>query len=176
MRLIVLKQATDIQALSSKLFQKSGKGKSIGDAAAANATLGRIKALNPHIDFQRLEAGTVLLLPEAPGLKGSDSQSISGDGFAEFAAHTLEGFKTVAERVSAGGERLAEDRHAVNDVLKAGAVKRQLETDPRLKQQLEEAVEEFTAQQKQAQDATKTVDAMQKLLTKELEVIGKLLS
>src|SRR5690349_16934472 len=128
MRLIVIKQASDLQALSNKLLIKKPGG---------TATLDRLKALNPHVDFNRIEAGTVLLLPDTPDVKADDkdTRSVAGDAFEDFVKETAEGFKSVAERVSRASESLATDRAAANAVLKIAAVRRQIESDPLLKKQ-----------------------------------------
>lgn len=110
MRLIVIKQASDLLTVSRTLFNDGGN--SNGIAAAHNATLERIKSLNPQVDFHRIEAGTVLLLPDAPELKDSETQSIAGDAFADFNSHLTEGLRTAAQRVSSGAKALDAEREA----------------------------------------------------------------
>ena len=160
MRLIVIEQASDWPALG-----------------ASQATLDQVKRLNPHVvDFQRLEAGTVLLLPDSPELKTKDSQSPGGNAFEDFVAHTIEAFKAVAQRMSLSAEALAADRAAVNATLKIAAVKRQIESDPLLQKQLDEANNEFTDAQKKALEAASQVESMQKELGAELEALRKMLT
>lgn len=173
MRLIVIKQASDLQTLSSELFNSGSK--STSKAVVGNATLERIKSLNPHVDFQRIEAGTVLLLPDTPELKDSKTQSVAGDAFADFSTHTIEGLKTVAERIRTGADALELERTAVAAVLKTAAVKRQIESDPLLKKQLDDASADFTAEQNRAQEAMKQVKAMQDAAVEELKALERLL-
>ncbi len=177
MRFIVISQASDLQtALGARLLKKpaGGKGKA-GAHEVSQATLDQVKQLNPHVDFQRMEAGTVLLLPDSPELNDKDSQSLTGNSFEDFAAHTSEGFKAVAQRMRISADALAADRAAVNAVLKIAAVKRQIESDPLLLKQLDEANSEFTDAQKQAQDAASQVEAMQKDMSTELEALRGML-
>ncbi|UUZ68693.1 hypothetical protein LP416_01755 [Polaromonas sp. P2-4] len=174
MRLIVIKQASDLQTLSARLLKKPAAGN--GEAKqVSQATLEQVKLLNPHVDFQRMEAGTVLLLPDSPELNDKDSQSLTGNAFDDFITHTSEGFKALAQRVRTSADTLAAERSAVNAVLKTAAVKRQIESDPLLQKQLDAASEEFTAAQKKAQEAAKQVDAMQKAVAEELGALGRLL-
>ena len=178
MRLIVIDQASDLQtALNARLLKKpaGGKGKA-GANEVSQATLDQVKRLNPHVDFQRIEAGTVLLLPDSHGLNDKDSQSLAGNSFEDFVAHASEGFKAVAQRMRISADALAADHAAVNATLKIAAVKRQIESDPLLKNQLDEANSEFTDAQKKTQEAAGQVEAMQKDVNAELEALRKMLT
>ncbi len=171
MRLIVINQDHDLQTLSSKLF---GTGSKSGDeAVVGKATFERIKLLNPHVDFQHIEIGTVLLLPDVPELNESDSQSIFGDAFTDFADHVASGLEIVAQRMKTGTEALTMDRMAVTDTLKTAAVRRQIESDPLFEKQLNDAREQHTDEQNEARDAAKQLGALQGLAAQELEALGK---
>jgi len=159
MRILVIKQASDLQTLSNKL---NTGGKSTG-----KATLEHIKSLNPHVDFQRIEAGTVLLLPDAPELKDSDSQPIAGDAFADLANQMEKGFNTIIQRVRSGAEALVAERAAVVAILSASGVRRH-KGDQLLAMQLEDAGKEFTVAQKKALEAENLVEAMQAAVKEEL--------
>ena len=178
MRLIVIDQASDLQtALNARLLKKpAGRKGKAGANEVSQATLDQVKRLNPHVDFQRLEAGAVLLLPDSPELNAKDGQSPGGDAFEDFAAHTSEGFKGVVQRMGLNAEALAVDRTAVNAVIKTAAVKRQIEGDPLLQKQLDEANSEFTDAHKKAQEAAGQVEAMQKDVNAELEALRKMLT
>ena len=174
MRLIVIKQASDLQTLSAGLLKKPAA--SHGSVhEVSRATLEQVKILNPHLDLQNLEAGTVLLLPDSPELSDADSQPLAGTSFNDFVAHVNEGFKAVTQGMRISAEELAAERSAVNAVLKTAAVKRQIESDPLLLKQLDEANSEFTDAQKQAQDAASQVEAMQKDMSTELEALRGML-
>ena len=168
MRVIIIKQATDLQALTAKLVgRKSG-----------SATLERVKALNPHVDFNHIQPGTAIMLPDAPDLKASDkdAHSVGDDSFEQFTRDTLEGFKAAAERVRTASDAAAADRAAVTAVLKTAVAKRQVESDPLLRKQLDEVAEESAAEQKRFKDAARQVEVLQKAVAEELAVMGKLLS
>lgn len=174
MRLIVIKQASDLRTLSAGLLKKSVASQ--GSAREVSlATLEQVKRLNPHLDFQHLEAGTVVLLPDSPELSEVDSQSLAGTSFDDFAAHVNEGFKAVTQGMRIKADELAAEHSAVNAILKTAAVKRQIESDPLLKTQLEEANNQFTDAQKNAQEAARQVEAMQKEMGNELKALQAML-
>lgn len=174
MRLIVIKQASDLQTLSASLLKKPAAGN--GDAKeVSQATLDQVKMLNPHVDFQRMEAGTVLLLPDNPELSDKDSQSLTGNAFDDFVTDTNAGFKALAQRVRTSADTLAAERAAVNAVLKTAAVKRQIDNDPLLQKQLDEASSEFTDEQKKTQEAIRQVETMQKDMSAELDALKAML-
>lgn len=172
MRIIVIKEASDLQSLTTRLFNEVSQSNGKTEAVAM---FERIKSLNPHVDFKRLEAGTVLLLPDSPELKDSESRSLAGDAFADFSKHATEGFDTIAERVRAAAKALATERTNVIAALKTPAVERQIESDSLLKRQLIDAREEFVAEQKKEQGALKQLESMQKAVAKELAALAGLL-
>jgi hypothetical protein len=172
-RFIVVNESSDLLTLSRTLFNDGGN--STGNAAVHNATLDRIKSLNPQVDFSRMEAGTVLLLPDTPDLKDSASQSIAGDAFADFASHLTEGLGTAAQRVSSGTDALVAEREAVTAMLTTDAVKRQVESDPLLEKQLEAASEALATEQEEMREAAKQVQTMQVAVANEMAVLAKLL-
>ena len=131
MRMIVIKQGTDLQALGTRLF---------GSTAHKDNGLQR---LNPHIDFKKIEAGTVLFVPDQPGLKTGETNSVSGWVFDEFRAQVSDSIDASATRVREGFATLADERQTINAVLKSAAITRLFEADPDLKPQLEAALQIF---------------------------------
>lgn len=168
MRHIVIKQDSDGEALATRLLARRSN---------SSATLDRLKALNPHVDFNRIKAGTVLLLPDTLDVKAGaeDARSIGSDALGDLIKRTEEGFKTAAERVHRAAETLAADRAAVTSALGAAVVKRHVESDPLLKKQLEDADQASEAEQKAIREAAEHVVAMQEAVSVELAELAKLL-
>jgi hypothetical protein len=177
MRVIVIKQATDLATLRTMLFKNANGARTAAGAegSAADASMERVQALNPHVDFQRITAKTVLLLPDEPAMAASDSHTIADDAFADFSAHIAAGFKTAAERARASAEAVAAERAAVTEALKDPIIARLLQADPLLREQLARAAEASAAEQKAAQAAIKQVEAMRKTATEELRALRELL-
>lgn len=165
MRLIVLK-ADSAQTLNTRL-----SGTPAGDPSSS---LERLKLLNPHVDFGRLSAGTVLFLPDAPDIEAADSRTLDGGAFEAFASDLENGVQAAAARTRAGYERLSADRSEVGAVLKTAALKRLVESDGALKAQLDEVNAQFAKDQRDAQDAVKQLEAMQKEAAAEMAALGKL--
>ncbi|CAG9170119.1 hypothetical protein LMG23992_01469 [Cupriavidus laharis] len=168
MRVLVIKQASDLQALATRLT---------GTKTTGSATLERVQALNPHVDFNRIEPGTVLLLPDAPDLKApdKDTHTLDGDTFEVLVKQTADGFKAASARLREATESFAADRSAVASVVKTAAVKRLIESDPLLKKQLDAAGEEAGAEQKRMQEAAKHLETLEKVASDAWQELGKLL-
>lgn len=85
-RTFTVRNETTLQALGATLLDARFGG------AQADAALERVKALNPHVDFQKIAPGTVLFVPDAPGLKapaGTAPQSAPLDDFRALVSGAL---------------------------------------------------------------------------------------
>src|SRR5262245_34904997 len=151
MRMVVISQPTDLNRLGKTLFTR---------AADTSAALERVKALNPHVDLRHVAAGTVLLLPDSPGVSATHTSSIGGDAFVEFAADVTNGLKDAARRARAGAESLAADRKEVAAVVRTAGVRRIVESDRTLAKQLDAAGARFAEGQKEAQEASAALETL----------------
>lgn len=168
MRMVVIQpESIDAKALVARLI---GKG---GDSDSALKTLQRI---NPHLDFTRLTAGTVLLVPDAPDFETSESVSIAGQGLAALDARFREAAEGARLRVRGSYEALAIQRKDVNGALKTAAVKRLVESDPDLKKQLEEADAVSKSDEQQFKSSEAELEALQSALADELGMLSKMLT
>jgi len=166
MRVIVIKESTDLQSLGTRL---------VGKKTGGTAALEQVQALNPHVDFTKIAAGTVLLLPDSPELKtdaDKDTRSPAGDAFDGFAKDADAGVKLAAQRLRVAADALNADRAGISAAVKTAAVKRLIEADPLLKKQLDDAGTAWTAGQKASQDAAKQLEVLQKMLGNELAVLA----
>jgi len=168
MRLVVIKQPTDLQTLAGTLLRKGTPQ----DAVAS--TLDRVKTLNPHVDLARIGAGTVLVLPDAPAIADNAGNSPGSDAFSGFGADVTAGFTAAAWVVSASVDALTANRAAVAAVLKTAAVRRLIDSDPALKQQVDSTAAQFDVEKRQAGDAVKQFESLRKRATDELAVLAKL--
>lgn len=168
MRMIVIDpKDTDAKALVERLIENGS-----GNESALKTLL----QMNPHIvDLSKLSAGTVLLVPDAPGFRAGESTSIAGAGFEALGAQMREAAEEVQARVRRGHELLATQRKELAGALKAAGVKRLIESDPDLKKQLDEAEVVFKNDQQQAKDTEKALEALQRQLAEELGALAKML-
>lgn len=135
MRVLFIKQATDWATLAPRLL---GTG---GDAAQ---TLTALQRANPHLDFQKIGDGAVLLLPELPGLKaaGAEDDSVGVEAFAGLHTELNDGLADTATAVRSGWAELLTEQREVGVALKKAITL--IGSDP-----------DLLAQAKQAQDAVK---------------------
>ena len=164
MRMTVVNKAADAASLVSQL--------GVDGAGKAHLLL-QMQRLNPHVDFKRIEPGTVLLVPDQPGLKAGETSSVGGQAFDAFRDQVTGSMEAATRRVRQGHEALAAQRAEVNAVLKTAALKRLLEADPDLKPQLDAAAEVFKQDQQRAKDADATLKILQDGVLAELAVLAK---
>lgn len=168
MRLVVVSQATTLDALSKTLLLGSHP------AATTAAALERVQALNPHLDLQHIAAGSVLLLPELPSVNPTAGRPFGGDVFSGLAADARAGLEAATQRIRAGVDDLAADRGAVKAALRTAAVKRIVDGDPTLAKQVDTAGTRSAADQQQAQDALATVEKLSAQVSEELSALARL--
>lgn len=166
MRMIVIKQATDLQGLSARL---------LGQGAGSSTALDALKNLNPHVDFRKIEPGTMLLVPDLPGLHEGEASSVSGDAFEALRVQVLASLDAASARVRSGHEALAAQRSEVAAALRTPGFKRALDTDQQLKAQLDAASEVFKADQAQAKASEETLKALAQQAGAELAALAKVL-
>lgn len=175
MRLIVIPQpVTDLRTLSASLSAQPEGGRA-APGPLTEATLAQIRTLNPHVDLLKMDAGTVLLLPDSPELDGADSRMLADEAFQSFATHVNDGLQDVAQRARTSAEARNADRTDVSSLLKIAAVKRQIDSDALLKKQFDAAQDESATVQKQTQEDIRQLEKMQKDTSVELKALGKTL-
>ena len=169
MHVVRFKEAASLQDLTSKLVDRR-----VGDPAA---TMKRVKELNPHVDFKRIKAGTVLILPDEPGIKQSAKDAgESGKGaLGDVASIVYGGLDRARHGTATALETAAAERAEVASALKTGIAKRQLESDPGLRKQLEASSAKAEARQKALKEAAGNVDLLRKSFAEELKAMEKLL-
>ena len=170
MRMIVIEQAIDLQALTTRLL-----GAKAGVGAGAGASLDTLKHMNPHVDFERLGAGTVLLVPDLPGLRDGQTGSIAGQAFDTFSQQVLAGLDEAATRVQAGHAARLTDQKELVALFKGAALKRAFESDPELKAQADAYAQVFKQDPADAKAADETLKALKDGVGAELAVLTKLL-
>lgn len=166
MRIIVIKEGTNLQDL-------------LGDKAGSVSTLDKLKNLNPHVDFSvgfgNIGPGTVLLIPELPGLRIAESSSVTGEAFDALRDQVLASVDAASTRMRSGFDALLTEQKAVAVVLKSAGLRRALEADPKLKPQINAAAQVFKQDQQQAKAADATLKVLQKQATAELDQLAKML-
>jgi hypothetical protein len=167
MRIFITKTDTDLQALSATLLRKP---------ADPGAALDDVRALNPQIeDFQKLAAGTVLLLPDTASIKATAGTTVGTDNLEDLAADVGSGLKNVNSRFAHRLDDLQADHSTVKAALKTAAVKRLVESDPALAKQLDAAEAEYKREQKRLDETRVALAEVQKTALAEFARLQKLL-
>jgi hypothetical protein len=167
MRTFVVEKGThSLKSLSTLL---------LGNKAGSASALDQLKNLNPHVDFKKIEPGTVLLIPDVPGLRGAAGASVTGDAFDELREQVLASVRAAGARVSSGYDARLNEQKEVAAVLKSGGLERALKADPELKPQIFAATQVFKQDQQQAKAADETLKALQQQATAELAQLAKTL-
>jgi len=167
MRIFITKTDTDLAALSTTLLRKPAEG---------GVTLDRVRALNPQVeDFQKLAAGTVLILPDTPGIKAGAGTAPGADNLSDLASDLGSGLKAVNTRFASRIDDIKAERAAVTTVLKTAAVKRLVDSDPALSKQLAAADAEFKREQKRVAESETQLAEVQKTALTEFARLQKLL-
>jgi hypothetical protein len=167
MRIFITKTDTDLTALSTALLRRP---------ADAGTALDRVRALNPHVeDFQRLAAGTVLILPDTPDIKAGAGTAIGAGTVSDLATDLGSGLKAVNARFADRVEDLKAERAAVVATVKLASVKRLIESDPALAKQLDASDAEYKREQKRMTEADAQLAEVQKTAIAEFARLQKLL-
>jgi hypothetical protein len=170
MRVIVVNSRADAQTIASRLARER-----------AGRPADEIEKLNPHVDFARIEPGTVILVPDrrSPAADAEEDddkdRSIQGRAFDDLREQTTGAFEGGSGRIRRGYDSLAGETKDVSALLKSATVKRAMESDPELKSQVEAAAAVFKQDAADAKAAEQTLKSMKELMEKELDAIAKLL-
>ncbi|MGP1675982.1 MAG: hypothetical protein ACTS6J_02360 [Burkholderiales bacterium] len=160
--MIVIKREIGLAGLIAKLVRAHV------DDARASAFTTSLKALNPHVDFTQLAAGTVLLVPDAVELKPGASTSLGSATFEAFVKELDTGLGSASALIKQGVERFSGDRTSVSAVLKTAAMKRLVKSDPVLSKQIEAVAAQFKDDETKMLAAQKLMETVQKQVNEEL--------
>jgi len=148
MRIFVVKQDTDLQALKA--------------AVATPGLAEKLARLNPHLDVQKLVPGAVLLLPDdaAGRFRGpAGSTSIAGNTLSSFNDFAAEALEAASRGVKAGAQRQAADVETLKASLRTRTVKEALARDEELARQAEVALNSASKAAKAAETDARQFEA-----------------
>jgi hypothetical protein len=169
MRMLVIKQNTDAQALSDQLFKAKLSG------AQSETALANLAALNRHVDFTKLSTGTVILVPDAPSFKSTATEAVHDNAFEDFQKLVKDSLSQATSSLKAGNRARAAERADVSAAFKTPAVMQAIANDPELKNQIEGATDALKQHQQQDKDAEQALASAGKAALTTLAELGKLL-
>ena len=163
-KIIIGKNERDLAAVAKRVLgEKDGAG------------LEALQRFNPHLVGHKVGAGTVLLVPDLPGLHAGTSSAIGGEAFADFVQQTLSALDVTTERVRSAHKARLVQRKEIEALLNSDAVQRAFEVDRELKAQAEAGMQDFEQDPERAQAADDTLRALKAMADSELAALGKLL-
>jgi hypothetical protein len=168
MRMLVIDEETDLRTLRTRLVD----GRVAEDRA--EAALRNLQALNPHVDLARLPAGTVLLVPESNEFKPSASDSPGESSRDELRDIVRSGFQELSARLKSGNEGQNAEAEATTAIAKSRSVKKILEADPELDEQVRAALVRFKEERSEAEEAERALETMIEGTLAELASLEKL--
>jgi len=144
MRIFVVKSEKNMAGLRTSLAR--------GDAAksAVKAAEARLRAANPHVDFDRLKPGDVLVVPEAAGFTSARATSFTGTLLESSVEQARAGLQQLKRRVGAGEQAADRRREAIVRSLKSKAVKLAADRDEPFRKDVERLREAVSQDEKDA--------------------------
>jgi hypothetical protein len=170
MRMLTIRHDTDLQGLGTLLLDARVS------SARSDTALDALQAANPHADLKNLKAGTVLFVPEEPGLKASASNSVAGGAFADFQQMAGTALGQAAENMKTANATRTDDLTAVTAATKSTAVRRLIDSDRDLAKQLADGTKALEQDQEQAKQAEQTLAQASRAALAVLADLGKRLS
>jgi hypothetical protein len=170
MRMLVIKQNTDVQALSDQLL------KAKISSAQSESALTQLQALNPHVDLTKLSAGTVLLVPDLPSIKITPTDPVHGQAFADFQKLVGNSLDEAVTSLRVDSRDRAAERSDVTAALKVTAVTRAIGSDATLKAQAAAVSKTFAQDQQLDKDTVSAAASASKDALATLAKLSKLLS
>lgn len=144
--------------------------------AAPARELQQLQRLNPHLDFQRIKPGAMIILPDAAaeiGFPGGSLKSIGAEAMESFGKFASEAMKTTSKGLKQAAERAKTEEAALASALRAREVSDALAKDPALKAQAEEASSQAKADVQATAAEIKAFDKLSKAAAAELAVLEK---
>jgi hypothetical protein len=166
MRMITIVEATNLNALGNKLF---------GELPNGSRHFEELRALNPHVDIDRIESGSVLLLPDVASQTANGSVSVFADGFESFDEKIRLLLNALTEDLKVDNELTQADFDEVVKMNKLALRKGFLDRAPELKVQVEAT---SVAQKKSLRDfkqAFETLELIRNESAAELDLLRKIL-
>lgn len=164
MRVIYLRDDSDLKAVQARL----------GGHGGANLR-GRLAALNPHVDLNRIGAGTVLLLPDGTGVADGDADihAIGAASFAALAGELKASFAQATARARDAAASLGAEREAVAAAFKSDLVQRLARSDAAFRRQIDDVEQASAADAPRLREAADRIDALGRVALDELAALAK---
>lgn len=151
MKFVTIKTETSLADLTRDVFEIKGTKA----ASAAKTAQAALREANPHVaDLKKVPSGTLVVVPDVPGIKAAPAQSIEGVSVEMMRQlkSALAAAKAVVEKSSVAQ---VEDAEASASLAKNRDLVALAKQTPELKQRLSQVVDQAKTQAKQIADDKK---------------------
>lgn len=156
---------TNTQSLKAELLKADTQG----------STLARLQKLNPHVDFDRIAPGTVLLLPDDPALAADAGFAPDADAFQSLSKDLTRSLDTASTQIKARLAQNTADQKALVTALKVRGIAAQIAADPDLSSQVKAAAERSADVARKGAADQKALDVARSDMATDLTALGRLL-
>jgi len=150
MRVVKIEEKADSKSLSALLLKANLS------TTQSERALAALHAVNPHVDITKVPAGTILLVPDTPSFKVSASDPVLGNALGEFQQIVRATLDQAGTDLKASSAARAAERAEIVAVLKGAPLRRIIESDSALKQQVADATKALQ-EEEQADQAEETL-------------------
>lgn len=152
MRIFVVKSGTDLATLRAKLIRADA------GADAVMRAEGRLKEANPHVAFDRLKPGAVLIVPDAPEFAPESTENIIGLVLEEPVKRAAEGLAVLKRRLEAGTRGADVQRELLVKALKSRGVKAAADSDEQLRKDIDRLGEILSREAKESAERARLTE------------------
>lgn len=163
-----------VRTLEDTTLDKFGRGLLSGRPRREEASLAldRLAAANPHVSPERLPAGTVVFVPDAPGFEARAGAPIPASvPIEEFQALAAAAFETAERDLKDGFEAREAQRRDIAAAIESDAFRRLADRDERLQEQGKAALVNL---EKESEGDRAALDALPRAGKAALEALARL--
>ncbi|HWJ72326.1 MAG TPA: hypothetical protein VNX29_04090 [Kaistia sp.] len=143
--------------------------------AQSEATLKRIRDLNPELGAGRIKPGTVVLVPDAPGIKPAATRPAKSNPASLLNGQFEAAIKDTLEQVAADLKSREAERAELAEAFKSDAFKRAMKGDQELGGKAERANKAIAEEEAADKGLEGTLASMHEAARASLEKLDKLL-
>jgi hypothetical protein len=143
-------------------------------AATRESALEAIRTANPGLDLDRIDAGTVVLLPDVKGVKPVAAGEPVHDTAGDLVARVKEGIGVLLGAGEVAEERRRLERHEAEEVFADPMVKKLSSKVPELAANLKSVRKSLTAEDAEAEQALESLRQSADGWAADLEALGSL--
>jgi hypothetical protein len=140
------------------------------------AAFAKLQKLNPHIDFDRITPGTVLLLPDDPEVDSAAGFSASGDAFQSLSDDLVRALDVTHSQIKTRLAQNVADSKTLATALKVRTIAAQIAADPELTAQVRAATTRSADVARQGAADQKALDDAKRDMAADLAALRQLLS